>query len=183
MAHANANLHGVVLSHYDMLILQSCVRAMSISNHSSFSYYRPQRSCGQGYVFTRVCDSVHRGGSPGTPPQARQGDPPGRETPPAGRTPPLDQADPPGWENPPGPGRHPPGPGRPPRLREPPQTRQTPPGPGRHPPPGPGRHPPGSRLQNTVYERPVRILLKCILVFLFCRCFGEFFFSKLPSHK
>ena len=24
-------------------------------------YYRPQRSCGQGYVFTRVCDSVHRG--------------------------------------------------------------------------------------------------------------------------
>ena len=23
--------------------------------------YRPQRSCGQGYVFTRVCDSVHRG--------------------------------------------------------------------------------------------------------------------------
>ena len=25
-------------------------------------YYRPQRSCGQGYVFTRVCDSVHRAG-------------------------------------------------------------------------------------------------------------------------
>ena len=24
--------------------------------------YRPQRSCGQGYVFTRVCDSVHGGG-------------------------------------------------------------------------------------------------------------------------
>ena len=23
--------------------------------------YRPQRSCGQGYVFTHVCDSVHRG--------------------------------------------------------------------------------------------------------------------------
>ena len=23
------------------------------------SCYRPQRSCGQGYVFTRVCDSVH----------------------------------------------------------------------------------------------------------------------------
>ena len=22
-------------------------------------YYRPQRSCGQGYVFTRVCDSVN----------------------------------------------------------------------------------------------------------------------------
>ena len=25
-------------------------------------YYRPQRSCGQGYVFTRVCDSAHGGG-------------------------------------------------------------------------------------------------------------------------
>ena len=24
-------------------------------------YYRPKRSCGQGYVFTRVRDSVHRG--------------------------------------------------------------------------------------------------------------------------
>ena len=28
----------------------------------SCSYYRPQRSCGQGYVFTRVRDSVHGGG-------------------------------------------------------------------------------------------------------------------------
>ena len=73
------------------------------------------------------------------------------------QTPPPDQADPPG-------------PGRPPG--------QTPPGPGRHPsglgrhpldqadPPGPGRHPLGSRLQHTVYERPVRILLECILVML-----------------
>ena len=26
--------------------------------------YRPQRSCGQGNVFTGVCDSVHRGGPP-----------------------------------------------------------------------------------------------------------------------
>ena len=25
-------------------------------------YYRPQRSCGQDYVFTRVCDSVNGGG-------------------------------------------------------------------------------------------------------------------------
>ena len=25
-------------------------------------FYRPQRSCGQGNVFTAVCDSVHRGG-------------------------------------------------------------------------------------------------------------------------
>ena len=82
--------------------------------------------------------------------------------------PPLDQADPPDQADhaPPRPGRHPPGPGR------------HPPGPGRHPrdqadppnqadPPGPGRPlPPGSRLQNTVYERPVRILLECILVYV-----------------
>ena len=64
------------------------------------------------------------------------------------------------------PGRHPP----------PPQG-EAPPGPGRHPPdqadpPGPGRPPrdqadtpPERRLQHTVNERPVRILLECILVF------------------
>ena len=63
----------------------------------------------------------------------------------------------------------------------PPQTRQTPPGPGRPPrtrqtppyqadpwdqadPPGTRQTPPGSRLQHTVYERPVCILLECILV-------------------
>ena len=85
--------------------------------------------------------------------------------------PPPDQADPP------------PGPGRPPQTREtppdqgdPPQTRETPLGPGRPPrtrrtprdqadvPPMTRKTPPGSRLQHTVYERPVRILLECILV-------------------
>ena len=67
----------------------------------------------------------------------------------------------------------------PPRTRQtPPRTRQTPPGPGRPSPrdqaeppwdqadtPLPGTRqttPPGSRLQHTVYERPVRILLECI---------------------
>ena len=30
-------------------------------NHSTNNFYRPQRSCGQGYVFTRVCHSVNRG--------------------------------------------------------------------------------------------------------------------------
>ena len=48
-----------------------------------------------------------------------------------------------------------------------PQTRQTPPA-GRTPwqrgPPQTRNTPPGSRLQNTVYERPVRILLECIPV-------------------
>ena len=60
----------------------------------------------------------------------------------------------------------PPGPGRPPRTRQtPPGTRQTPPGPGRHPPGTRQTPPPAtSRLQHTVYERPVRILLECILV-------------------
>ena len=58
---------------------------------------------------------------------------------------------------PPRPREKPPGPGRAPR------TRQTPPGPGR--PPRTRQTPLGSRLQNTVYERPVRILLECILVF------------------
>ena len=57
--------------------------------------YRPQRNCGQGYVFTRVCDSVH-GGEEGvglsacrdttttTPPTQKEAPPP-RE----GRPPPL----------------------------------------------------------------------------------------------
>ena len=60
--------------------------------------------------------------------------------------PPLDQSDPPGQ------GR-PPRPGRPPRTRQrPPRDRQTP--------------PLGSRLQHMVYERPVRILLECIIVII-----------------
>ena len=73
-------------------------------------YYRPKRSCGQGYVFTRVCDSVNRGGggSPENPPGTRQ-------------------------PTPPGPGNHPPGPGNPPRTRQPPRDQATPPGPGNPP--------------------------------------------------
>ena len=127
------------------LLSSSWIQKTSFQSFSSYQdcanhmlhYYRPQRSCGQGYVFTRVCDSVH-GGSPGSPP-------------------------------PPGPGRHPP------------RTRQTPPRPGipptprdqGEPPPDQGETPhpdqgepppPGRRLQHTVNERPVRILLECILV-------------------
>ena len=61
---------------------------------------------------------------------------------------------------------HPPGPDTiPPRSRHPPRTRhhpqeQTPPRPGTPP----GADPSGSRLQHMVNERPVRILLECILV-------------------
>ena len=77
-------------------------------------YYRPQRSCGQGYVFTRVCDSVNRGGggSPENPPPRDQGEPP-----PDQGEPPPDQAD-----HPPQPGRPPPGTKENPPLC----TRQTP---------------------------------------------------------
>ena len=63
-------------------------------------YYRPQRSCGQGNIFTPVCHSVHRG--PGVseaeppPPKVR---PPGRRyprqhTPPGSR--PIPGSRPPG---------------------------------------------------------------------------------------
>ena len=44
-------------------------------------YYRPQRSCGQGNIFTPVRHSVHRGG--GLP----QRPPPAKETPPETGTP------------------------------------------------------------------------------------------------
>ena len=67
------------------------------------SCYRLQQSCGQGYVITRVCDSVNRGGSA----SVHAGIPP-------------------------------------------PSPEQTPPS--------------GSRLWHTVHERPVHILLECILV-------------------
>ena len=72
--------------------------------------YRPQRSCGQGYVFTRVCDSVNGGVG------LRRTPPPG-----PGRPPPQDQAD---HHHPP-----PPGPRRTPRTRHtpPPPTKENPP--------------------------------------------------------
>ena len=82
--------------------------------------YQPQRSCGQGYVFTCVCDSVHR-------PQGgfSKQDPPPPPPTPAGRNGPLPRT----RQTPPGPGRHPPGPSRHPQDQaDTPQTRQTPPG-------------------------------------------------------
>ena len=70
-------------------------------------FYRPQRSCGQGNVFTGVCLST--GGRVSASVHAGMPYPPGTR------------------ETPLGPGRPPPGPGRPPG------TRQTPSGPGRPP--------------------------------------------------
>ena len=113
-----------------------------------------------------------QGGSPENPPPGPgrtplgtkenppdQADPPGtKENPPGTRQTPRDQGEPPQDQG------DPPGPGRPPRQGEPPSS----PGPGRHPP-WQGESPPGRRLQHTVNERPVRILLECILVLkLFC---------------
>ena len=86
--------------------------------------YRPQRSCGQGYVFTRVYDFVNRRG--------------------VCLSACWDTTPPPFWEQ-----------TTPPRADNP--WEQTPPR---------SRHPPGSRLRDTVNERPVRILLECILVLL-----------------
>ena len=91
--------------------------------------YRPQRSC-EGYVFTPVCHSVHRGvclsacwhtTTPGadTPLEqtlARPGTPPGSRHPPE-QTP---------WDQAPPRSRHPPGPGTP-RGVDPPGTRHPPP--------------------------------------------------------
>ena len=90
--------------------------------HINWYFYRPQRSCGQGNVFTGVClstggrvsASVHAGMP--YPPRPGRHSPRTRETP-------QDQADPP--------------------RQTPPQTRQTPPDQA-DTPPGPGR-PPGTR--------------------------------------
>ena len=107
-------------------------------------FYRPQRSCGQGNIFTPVCHSVHRGGGVVVVSHKAL-----RQTPPdQAHCPHLDQA------------HHPPGPGTPPS-----RTRHTTPLDQAHHHP-PTRHSPPrwSRLRHTVYERPVLILLECILV-------------------
>ena len=151
---------------------------LSICEKLDWCYYRPQRSCGQGNVFTGVCLSTggedvclsacwdaipprDQADPPGTrhTPRQDQAHTPGPGTPPRTGRPPRDQA------HPPGPGRPPQDQAHPPKTRQTPQTRQTPLGPGRHhTPPRTRQTPPGSRLQHTVYERPVRILLECILV-------------------
>ena len=100
--------------------------------------YLPQRICGQGYVFTHVCDSVNRGVSgespgPRRPPGTKENPPGTRHTPPwTKENPPWDQGD-----TPPGPRRTPPGPGRPPLgpRRNPPGTKEYPPRDQGEPPP------------------------------------------------
>ena len=88
---------------------------LSCAVNSKMLYYRPERRCGQGNVFTAVCDSVHRGG-------LQQGEPPGRRTPLEGE-PPKRRTPLPWKENP-----HPPWKENPP----------PPPPPGKENPPPPG---------------------------------------------
>ena len=98
---------------------------------------------GQGNVFTGVCDSVHRGRVSASVH--------------AGMLAPPDQAH-----------HHPPDQAPPPRTRHTTPRDQAPPLPPDLAPPGPGPPPAekqGSRRQHTVNERPVRILLECILVY------------------
>ena len=81
----------------------------------SYVHYRPQRSCGQGNIFTPVCHSVHGGGGgfclnacwDTTPPD--QADPPRSDItttttpspPPGTRQTPPDQTPPGTWQTPP----------------------------------------------------------------------------------
>ena len=126
---------------------------------------------GQGNVFTSIClstggmsASVHAGipPPPTRPPWTRHPQdqaPPRADTSPE-QTPHLDQAPP---QNRHAPDQAPPRADTPQSkhptwTRHPPQNRHAP----DQTPPGPG--PPGSRLQHTVNERPVRMLLECILV-------------------
>ena len=95
----------IIFHCYRLSILGFLVGLLRVIN------YRPQRSCGQGYVFTRVCDSVH-GGCLRRPPPPGPGRPPLAGRPPRTRQTPLDQGDPPGTRQnppPPGLGRHPTG--------------------------------------------------------------------------
>ena len=110
---------------------------------------------GQGNVFTGVCDSVNRGGACWDPPKSRH---PPEQTPLQSRHPPPKSRHPPGADTSPG-RRHPPGSRHPARADTP--QEQTPPR-SRHPQ---RADPPQSRHRHTVNERPVRILLECILVY------------------
>ena len=116
--------------------------------------FLPVTTCGQGNIFTSVCHSFCSQGDvclsacwDSTPPP-EQKPPLGADTSPGSRPPQSRPLLPPGADTPPG--------SRSPREQTPPQSRHPPWS--RHPPP------PGSKLRHMVNERPVRILLECILV-------------------
>ena len=123
-----------------------------ITENIPVSLLPPATKLGQGYVFTGVCDSVHRGGvcisacwdttSPPwgqTPPRSRH--PPGADTPRS---------------------RHPPGADTPPQEQTPPPPVQ-------------------SMLGDTVNARAVRILLECNLVPIACNFQNGFCFCSTLS--
>ena len=118
-------------------------------------FYRPQRSCGQGNIFTPVCHSFCSWGEGVCLSACWDTTPPPQSRSPQSRPP---------WSRPPfeadiPPGQTPPGADTPPKQTHPGADTprgQTP----------PEQTPPG-RLQHTVYEWPVRIPLECILV-IYC---------------
>ena len=108
---------------------------------------------GGGVCLSACWDTTHPPGA--DTPTSPRADTPLEQTPPESRHSPLGAdtppgADPPGTRQPPRNQVHPLG------LSTPPRTKYT--------PPGTKYTPPGSRLRHTVNERPVRILLECILV-------------------
>ena len=141
-------------------------------------HYRPQRSWAK-VIFSQACvkNSVHRGGEDvclsacwDTP----------REHTPETMHPPGADTTPPQTMHPPGP--DPPAPDTPDQA--PPQAdttpleqTHTPLPPDQAPPPEQTPPPPGSRLQHTVNERSVRILLECILVNFCCHRQAQFHIS------
>ena len=96
------------------IYLQQLLCIFFIYTYRAKYFYRPQRSCGQCYIFTPVCHSVHGGGSASvhagiptnpeqTPPGSRspnQTSPPGADTPPLRADTPLEQTPPPGKQTP-----------------------------------------------------------------------------------
>ena len=119
---------------------------------------------GQGNIFTSVCQEFcPQGGEEGVCLSACWDTHPPEQTPPGSRHP-----------NPPG--RRPPPDQAPPRSRHPPRTR--------HPPQQETRPPLVRRLQHTVNERPVHILLECILVYvLFFPCRDVISSPEVQQHS
>ena len=117
-------------------------QVVDLSPHKLSHFYRPQRSWAK-VIFSQACveNSVHRGGRVSASVHAGI-HPPGADTSPRSR--PAREQTCPGADTP--------------QSRQPPLWEQTPPE---------QTPPPRTRLQHTVNERPVRILLECILVLYF----------------
>ena len=86
-------------NHRNSLILFETRDALPTEVSANFHIYRPQRSCGQGNIFTPVCHSVHRGvclsacWDTNTPPEQTppwEQNPPPEQTPPGADTPPRE---------------------------------------------------------------------------------------------